>query len=132
MNANPQSPTDLEDQADELLLPAFILGALNIGGPIDDQDRKRAERMLEVTATRETLAAFLRTTKVRADLKMLLNIPEGRRILDERARNDITSHLDELSAPSTAEDVSDELWKYIQTVRRPYAEKILTGILPEK
>lgn len=119
-------------QVDELLLPAFVFGLVNISGPIDDQDRARARRMLEVTQTREALAAFLRNSRVHSDLRILLGTHQGPKILDRRARQDLMPQVDGLKVSSSADDISDELWGYIQEVRRPYAESILRGILPEK
>lgn len=57
--ALPEIPdaNEVARQVDESLLPAFLLGLVTITGPIDDQDRQRARRILEVTETREALAA---------------------------------------------------------------------------
>ena len=51
------SEADVEERADELLFPGFIVGLVQIRGPIDDQDRKRAQKLLAVTETREILDA---------------------------------------------------------------------------
>lgn len=123
---------EMARQVDEVLLPAFVLGLVNIAGPIADQDKAMARRMLEVTQAREALAAFLRSSKVHSDLRMLLVTDEGQRILDGRARQDLLPQVDGLKVSSSAEDISDELWRYVQEVRRPYVENILHGILPEK
>lgn len=54
---NLPTEADFEEAADRHLLPALILGLVEITGPIDDHDKKRAQKLLAVTETREALDA---------------------------------------------------------------------------
>ncbi|MFA5829251.1 MAG: hypothetical protein WC843_02035 [Candidatus Gracilibacteria bacterium] len=70
----------MAEETEAALFPAWVLGLTRLTGPIDDHDRKRAQRLLEVTETREALQKVFPKPISEADWE----IARGRRIVAEK------------------------------------------------
>ncbi len=138
------SEEQMERDLDDALLPAFVLGLVNISGPIDEQDKKRAEKVLAATETREALAAFFIRHKVASVLsgalesRELKRRPRGEEPIDElepAMKVSIRKQLRKLEIPVSADMiadiVSDDIWALSQK-RRAWAEAILRGEMPKQ
>lgn len=126
------SPDEITSQAVDLLMPALLNGLLHVDGPIDDEDRAMARRLLEITETRVRLAEFFRKSEIRSKMHLLVESRDGKRILDKRARADLHAQAGDLQVSARPDDIPDALWTIVQEVRRPWAEGILRGELPKK